>query len=217
MAFPAGTSVAVITSGNASNFLGEGLAIEATITPLLKGTTHIWHAETGGFLVPEAQTFKSEEGLGISAAVPHVDQPGWRDSGGNAYAGWAYEVKIKVGTRRSSKPVHSWTKIVKPIMGQSVVDIDTVPDQGAGEPVLGEVPTVVSVNGQTGAVVIDTGQSLTDPDIAALVNNTESATGIALVERYLQIGAAVTAVDGLTGAVKVVETEPGVYTFGEVL
>lgn len=215
MAFPAGTSLAVLTSGNASNFVGEGLSIEATVTPVLKGTKYIWHADTGGFLVPETQTFKGEAGVGINVAVPHVDQAGWRDSGGNAYTGWAYEVEIKVGAGRGKKVFHSWKKVVKPIIGQAIVDIDTIPDQGVGEPVLGEVPEVVSVNGQTGAVVIDVGQSLADPDIAALIQNTETLTGQALVDRYAAIGTTVTTVDGVSGNVGIIETEPGVYTFGE--
>jgi len=215
MAFPAGTSLAVLTSGNASNFVGEGLSIEATVTPVLKGTKYIWHAETGGFLVPETQTFKGEAGVGINVAVPHIDQAGWRDSGGNAYTGWAYEVEIKVGAGRGKRVFHSWKKVVKPIIGQPIVDIDTIPDQGVGEPVLGEVPEVVSVNGQTGAVVIDVGQSLTDPDIATLIHTDGTLTNAALSDRFAAVGSTVTTVDGVTGNVGIVETEPGVYTFGE--
>lgn len=170
MAYPAGTSLAVITSGSASNFLGRGLPLEAKITPILKGTTHIWHADTGGLLIPEAETFTADADAGISVSVPHVDQPGWRDSGGNAYTGWAYEVEITIGPTRGKGRKHSWKKIVKPVMGQALVDVDKVPDMSAGEPVVGQVPAVTSVNGQTGAVVIDASGATTvvspDPDVA---------------------------------------------------
>lgn len=191
MAYPAGVSLASITTGSVTDFFGSDAAITATVTPIIKGTTHIVHAATGAVLVPSPMVFTAGQGEGISFTVPHVDQDGWRDGAGNAYKGWAYRVVVAIKSRRGQDM--SWTKNVAPVLGQALIDLDLVADGQIGIPISAPTPQVLSVNGQTGAVVLETGAG--DGEIAALVQDPASATGTALDTRtaaLMQDGATAT-------------------------
>jgi hypothetical protein len=133
MAYPTGVSLVSITTGAVTDFFGGDAAITATVTPVLKGTTHIVHEQSGAVLVPSAMVFTASQGEGISFTVPHVDQDGWRDGAGNAYKMWAYRVVVKIASKRNQDM--PWTKTVQPVVGQALIDLDLVADGQIGLPV----------------------------------------------------------------------------------
>lgn len=153
MGYPSGVSLAVITAGTVSDFFGGDAGLTAKVTPLLGGTSHLVHAASGSVLVPSVMTFKADPGEGLSFSVPHVNQSGWLDGDGRAFQGWAYRVEVAAGKGLT------WSKTVAPVIGQDLIDLDLVGTGGTGTPVVGPVPTVVSVLGKTGAI---TAQDLID-------------------------------------------------------
>lgn len=222
MAYPAGVSLAVVNVGTAFTAFGDGVPVNVVVTPRFPKVgggflTRVIHAASGWVMTGDSDTFTGQAGGELSFSIPHVDQAGWRDPAQNAYTGWYYEITVTVGGAGKSKASTKYTQTVQPLIGQALIDLDLVPDGPVGEAASAPVPEVLSVNGQTGAVQIDVGQSITDPDIALLVQDSNTATGAALSAKYIATGSAVTAVQGITGNAEIVETEPGVYTFGEVL
>lgn len=167
MAYPTGVSLAIIEVGQAGTFFGDDASITAKVTPVLAGTPYIAHTASGAIMVPAPNTFTAAEGGTLSFSVPHTDQDGWLDAGGNAFTGWAYRVDITIRIGGGSKATtHSWVKNVQPIVGQDLIDLDLVADGAIGEPVSAPLPEVLSVNGQTGHVTLEAGGTTLTEDPA---------------------------------------------------
>ena len=175
MAYPPSVSLAVVEAGSASTFFGDSASITAKVTPVLGGTKYIVHAATGHLMVPAPQTFTAAADSVLSFSVPHVDQAGWQDSGGNAYTMWAYKVDVTViiGNGRTSAK-QSWVKNVQPLIGQDFIDLDLVGDGTIGSALTAEIPELLSVNGQTGHVTIDGG--------GGTLSATETEPGVYVIE-----------------------------------
>lgn len=184
MSYPAGVSKALLTVGSVSSFFGDPGSLMAVVTPLLGGATHITHRESGDVLIPTPMTFRGTEDELLNIAVPHVDQPGWIDPSGAAFTGWSYDVKVTATIPRGGTV--SWAKVVAPVVGQALIDLDLTTDGRPGKPTIGAVPTVVSVLGKTGAVtaqdLIDAGVGVTPPGGGSTGPHTHSLADIVVKE-----------------------------------
>jgi hypothetical protein len=154
MALPAGVSTCTLTAGPITDATGALLSLTLTVTPVYGSAPSIVWGATGAQLTNDVITAAGDVGTQVSVTVPHVNQSGFLDQSQAAYSGWAYTCVLKTNSGREKT---LWTKSVQPLVGQSVVDLDTVATGSATAPVSAPYPDVISVNGQTGIVVIDTG------------------------------------------------------------
>lgn len=150
MGLPVGVATCTLTFGSALDWAGGDLSITAQVTP-----THdlVW-AATGQPLLSFPLSVQAAAGVPGQVVLPVTDQTGFLDSAGDAFTGWAYSITL---TFRGATGMKSVTKAVQPITGQSVIDLDLVPSGSVTTPVSAPIPDVISVNGQTGVVVISTG------------------------------------------------------------
>lgn len=153
MALPAAITKATVTWGAWLTIFGDEPTVSVTVSALLGGSAQhiVWHA-TGQSLADFDMTVDVVAGQSASFQVPHVDQPGFRDGGGNDFTNWSYRAVAKVS--RPGQLDKTYTKIFQVVEGQTLVDLDTVPDGTVGVPGSSPVPAVTSVNGQTGAVTV---------------------------------------------------------------
>lgn len=154
MSYPEGVSTAVVVIGSAVTFTGELASIRAWFTPVLGGeSTHIVHAATGSVLAPFTELHELTPGTDkVTFDVPHVDQPGFVDESGATATMWAYRVHVRIES--ADGRAITYEKNFQVLTGQSVVDLDLVPDGPILAPVSAPAPTVTSVNGATGAVTV---------------------------------------------------------------
>lgn len=166
MAYPAGISLATVTVGSATGFLGQDAEITVSVAPVLGGNAkHVVHQATGHMLVAMSETFTGAAGEGVTFKVPHVDQAGFIDGSGNAFTMWSYLVTTTV---RINGVNHLLRKAFQPLVSQTgTIDLDLVPDGTVGEPSSSPIPAVLSVNGGTGDVVL---LEASDANVANQVN-----------------------------------------------
>lgn len=175
MAYPAGMQLVSVTVGSALSWHGEDRQLSVQIRPILGGNAKrlVWGA-TGQVIVPETATYKAEPGNIVSFTLPHPAYPGLIDGAGNEVLNWSYHATITAGPE-------TWTQAFQPVEGQFIIDLDLVPDGQVTAPTSAPLPLVTSVNGQTGAVVVEGGgEGVSDADMAARINDTETLTHAAV-------------------------------------
>lgn len=154
--FPPGVSLATLSVGDSLDFFGNPASLDVQVTPILGGTTtHLVHAATGSTLVAFTRSFTTT-GTALTFDAPHVDQPGWVNGDGEPVTMWSYRVLVTATIPGS--PAVQWIKDVSPVIGQDVVDLDLVPNGDATKATVGDIPLVLSVNGQTGHVTVTGGE-----------------------------------------------------------
>lgn len=167
MALPAGITTATFTFGKDFDVLGESAAVSLKITP---SHTLIWSATGDRITAFEASTDADAGTIG-SFDLPHTDQAGFVNEAGDAITDWWYKI---VGTTRLGQNSKTYTKNVQVTSDVETVDFDTLPINGTVGPV-GSValPTITSVNGSTGVVV------LSAADVGAVPNTEAGRTALA--------------------------------------
>lgn len=198
MAFPADVKLVRVTCGTGYDFSGDPIAITLEVTPVLGGSLkRLIHAATGTFMTRDALTFKSDPGSPATFTVPSPAQAEtWKDGSGAFFTNWSYSVTVT--TRTASGKIQSWIQSFQPVDGQETVDLDLVPDGQIGSPTSAPAPAVTSVNGQSGAVVIDGGEAVTPESVAA--NLTVEAVDAKLPERLSESALSAAIADSLGGA-----------------
>lgn len=159
MAYPAGVTTCNLVAGTAINPFGDDAVISMTVTPNF-GTLakRIIHGATGTIMAAFPKTYTSSLGGSVIVPVPHVNQSGWLNSLGQAYTMWSYDLTIQIESGTNNRVTYSQT--VQPVVGQTSIDIDLLPDgTGVASPISSVIPAVTSVNGQTGNVTVSGGGS----------------------------------------------------------
>lgn len=151
MTYPEGMQIVTVTAGSSLDFFGNHEAVTVTVKPELGGNAGrlIWEA-SGQPVVVKTREFSGEAGSAVTFTVPHPDQPGFIDGAGNEIRNWSYTASVVIGDQQ-------WTQSFQPKAGTTEVDLDLVRDGQVAVPSSAPVPFVTSVNGETGAVVIPTG------------------------------------------------------------
>lgn len=155
MTFPVNVTTCILSIGSSLSFFGDSGSVSVVVTPVIGGgaTYIVWDA-TGDPFVAAPKTFTSVVGSPVQVTVPHVDQPGFIGPSGDAVTFWAYNISVKATV--NAKDI-SWVKNVQPVQGQGAIDVDKTPDGPIATTLYAPVPAVTSVNGETGAVVLDLG------------------------------------------------------------
>lgn len=162
MALPAGISTATVTVGVPVTFSGGAVRSIVTITP----SAFLVHTATGHPLVNMIEEVSTTDGVAAQFTLPVTDQDGFQDENGNAYKNWYYTASIQYVTDKATKP--AFTKVFQLVTGQSVVDLDLLPSGNPAIPYTAPIATVTSVNGQTGAIVVE---GATDEAVAEQVTS----------------------------------------------
>lgn len=174
MSFPIGVELVTVTVGSALTFLGESEAVKVTVKTTLGGNARriVW-AATGQPVVKGESTFSATAGDLVTFTVPNPDQPGFIDGSGKEARNWSYSATVTAGREQ-------WVQTFQPVAGQTDVDLDLVPDGQITAPTSAPIPAVISVNGKTGAVIVEA-----DPLTPAMVtaNLTEAAVASKLPVR----------------------------------
>lgn len=169
MALPVGVTTATVTFGKDVDLLGDNASVKLKITP---SHTLVW-AATGERITPFDVESVAAEGVTGAFNVPHVDQAGFVDRAGNTITNWYYTVQGTVTRGRSTIP---YRKVFQVLTGTTSVDLDLIEEDGNVGPVgIAPLPTVTSVNGQVGAVVLPEG--LTASQVATQVEDPETPIG----------------------------------------
>jgi hypothetical protein len=170
--WPAGVQTTTIRFGKGITVGGNMTAADLVVEPIFSGTNAVIWDGDGTPLLPFLESVLANEGVLGSATVPVVDQTGWLDDGQNSYSLWGY--KLTETPRYGRLPGRPRTKFVQPLAGQIEIDFDRIPDGSIGLPVSAPVVAVSSVNGQTGAVIVE---GMTEDQTAELTAVTEAVEG----------------------------------------
>lgn len=159
MTLPIGIATSTISVGKAYSFSGRLASAKATVVPVLGGDAqHIVWGATGDIVAGFTDVYESASpGTPATFTLPQVDQAGFLNGAGLAATMWAYAITVEL-TLTDSTTVR-YTKFVQPLTGQTNIDLDLVPDGSITAPVGAPIPPVISVNGETGIVVIDIGEA----------------------------------------------------------
>jgi hypothetical protein len=213
MALPTGVSVCGVDVSNMSDFYGHYAPVSSVkVTPKWGGTSAVlvWAAEGiafGPFTETLNMNSDAMDGSGFGAEVsdtiylPHVDQPGFVDTSGRPITFWTYEIALTSVINGQSATV---IKRIQPVVGQSLIDLDLVPDSSSANTIVGTVPIVTSVNGQTGNVVVSGDGGTPGPQVDSINGQIGALTinGLAALAPKV-FGIPVTSVNGATGDVTV--------------
>lgn len=147
--FPPGIITARVTFGAGMSFLADALRVQVKVTP----SHHLTWAADGTPLAPFTVTREANPGEVGEFQLPVVDQPGFLAEDGSELTWWHYSIELLFyPTVANTEPI-TLRKTLQPITGQLDVDLDLIPTTDTPEPTEpGVVPTVVSVDGRTGAV-----------------------------------------------------------------
>lgn len=173
MALPENISTCAVTIGSLLDFAGDTYIESVEWQPVLDGKAYAgnvrsitWTA-TGQALASFAEKVESADGEAVTVDLPHVDQAGFIDGSGDAFTKWTYRVRVRA--RDASRKTYTKTKFIQPLVGQATADFDPIPDGTIGVAVSTPSPVVISVNGDTGAVVVPSaGDVDAKQDIATL-------------------------------------------------
>lgn len=151
MALPSGVSTFTLQFGRLVNTFGGPMGTRLTVEP-----SHelVW-AATGDRISAVSVVSAAVDGEFGVVQLPHTDQPGFVDLNGNAITDFWYTVRatdVMSGRVVSAKV----TRHIQATSDIGFVDLEMIPVDTVVAPA-GSVPlpAVTSVNGQTGAVVVD--------------------------------------------------------------
>lgn len=184
MALPAGITTCTVSAGPLVDFAGDDYVMTVEWQPVLDGVTGsirsiVWEA-TGEPLVSFVEKIVSTVGEEVTFDLPHVDQAGFVDGTGAAVTGWFYNVVVSA--RAISNQKYRKAKKFQVVVGQSTADFDLIVDGTVAIPVTAPTPTVTSVNGETGAVVVPSAGDVTQAQEtadAAQADATAALSGLA--------------------------------------
>ena len=177
MALPAGVATVTVNIGPEGDFLGDAVGATVTFTP---SRSIVWSATGTEVLARPLSVVLDEAGTG-AIVLPATDQAGFTDGAGHSVTGWTYRVAV-VFADRSVQQQKAFS-IQLPAAAPSV-DLGLLTPVASSAGVVVSLPVVSSINGQTGAVVIDAGtfgfgtaasHAATDFDTAGAASGAQAA------------------------------------------
>ncbi|NKG21121.1 hypothetical protein [Paeniglutamicibacter terrestris] len=151
MSFPSGILTSTLTASG--GVIADGRAVEVRIWASL--AQPVTHEPTGTpFLSGLVVTDWSADGAVMVLA--NDSQAGFVDAAGHSVTGWGYTVTVERRISKAGPMLPKRDLNISLAVGQVLVDLDLVPSVVSVPPVVGTVPFVSSINGASGAIVIDT-------------------------------------------------------------
>lgn len=226
MAYPADVQTQVISIGRAIDWWGEPPSITAVVTPILGGAKQFVHKATLGLIVARPKTFRSETPGLLDLSVPKVIPSLWSDGTSGVARPWGYRIDVRLEWSDGNK-AHEYSREFSPEPDQDLIDLESVPLGEISTAVYGPIPAVTSVNGQTGAVVLATGDGggsvdlsgyATVEDLEPLARSADVTEGLAskatVNHTHPDLLAASELADGLAGKADAAHTHPSADVVG---
>jgi len=163
MPLDAGISQCTITYGVPKDFLGGDVITSLQLIP----THDITWAATGAPVLAFASNRSTSADVPGQFSVPHVDQDGFTDAGGNSFKNWAYTAIIRYRSVETGE-TREVKKNFAPLVGQTTIDLDAIVSGPISIPVTAPSAAVLSVDGATGIVSLSGKQNVStlDADVA---------------------------------------------------
>lgn len=150
MAIPPGVTTCLVYKKAPVSFGGSSAKVALEITPSVR----LIHTATGTPLADFVELVAPAEGSVAQLLLPHTNQPGFQDEAGNAFTNWTYTAKVKYEKGGVFK--HVPPQSFQLAQGQTEVDLSLIPAGPAALPTSAPLPTVTSVDGETGSVDLTT-------------------------------------------------------------
>lgn len=150
MAIPPGVTTCLVYKKAPVSFGGSSAKVHLEITPSVR----LIHTATGTPLADFVELVAPTEGSLAQLLLPHTNQPGFQDEAGNAFTNWTYTAKVKYEKGGVFK--HVPPQSFQLAQGQTEVDLSLIPSGPAALPSSATLPTVTSVDGETGALDLTT-------------------------------------------------------------
>ena len=134
MPYPAGVQTVTLRLGSSFDSAGTLASVSGYVMPIMGGgADHLVWSATGQTYakVRTALAWDAAEGVAY-ATVPHPTQAGWRDQTQASFSGWSYQITA-VAVYASSER-HSFERTVTPQPGDTVIDVDLLPNGVAATP-----------------------------------------------------------------------------------
>lgn len=170
---PAGVTTATVTFGKVASVLGEQADVTVVIEP-----SHdlVWEA-TGDVVGAFNGSAKAAAGTIGQLILPHTDQAGFRTKTGQTITDWYYTAHT-TATLNGAK--RGWKRVFSIPSDVTTLDLDLLPTDGqVMAPGIGTWPEVTSVNGKSGAVIVEGGVP-SDAELAGMFTEPDTLTGVAL-------------------------------------
>lgn len=146
MALPVGVQTCEVTFGPFTDFQGNPVRGRVSFKP---SRSLIWVA-TGVPILASVITVSLDENGAGSVYLPYTDQPGFADGAGHSVTNWTYLATFALaGDVDAPSPTYFQLPT-----GPAQIDLDLATPMGASNGTLVDMPAVLSVNGQTGHVVV---------------------------------------------------------------
>jgi hypothetical protein len=142
--WPSDVELVEVTWGKGISTAGQPIEVSLRVAAVLQGTEYLLWAMTGDPWMPFKDTLTLAPGTAGSTLLPATDQPGWLDSGGHSYIGWAYEATIEY---RRDRSVTRLQRTFTLPTGSGPIDLDRFTDEAIGSPIIGTTRYVMTVNG----------------------------------------------------------------------
>lgn len=146
MAIPPGVTTCLVYKKAPVSFGGSSAKVSLEITPSVR----LIHTATGTPLADFVELVAPAEGSVAQLLLPHTNQSGFQDEAGNAFTNWTYTAKVKYEKGGVFK--HVPPQSFQLAQGQTEVDLSLIPSGPAALPTSAPMPTVTSVDGETGPV-----------------------------------------------------------------
>lgn len=205
MAYPSDVQTQVISIGRAIDWWGEPPSITAVVTPILGGVKQLVHKATLGLIVARPKTFRSETPGLLDFSVPKVIPSLWSDGTSGVSRPWGYRIDVRLNWSDGTPP-YEYSREFSPEPDQDLIDLESVPLGEISTAVYGPIPAVTSVNGQTGAVVLATGDGGGAVDLS----------GYATLEDLEPLASSADLTQGLAGKADTDHTHPDLATNSEL-
>lgn len=148
MALPAGIQTCEVRFGAFTDFQGNPVSGSVTFTP---SRSLIWVATGVPILSSSMKVDLDSSGSG-SINLPYTDQPGFSNGAGQTVVNWTYRAVFSLGGVDNPPPVSFQVP-----SGPLSMDLDLVTPMASSTGVTVALPSVLSVNGQTGNVTVSGG------------------------------------------------------------
>ena len=172
MAYPSDVQTQVISIGRTIDWWAEPPSITAVVTPILGGAKQLVHKATLGLIVARPKTFRSETPGLLDFSVPKVIPTLWSDGTSGVARPWGYRIDVRLDWSDGTPP-YEYNREFSPEPDQDLIDLESITSGEISTAVYGPIPAVTSVNGQTGAVVLEAGGGAVDLSGYATVEDLE--------------------------------------------
>ena len=216
MAYPAGVQTVTLRLGSSFDSAGTLASISGEVVPLFGlGADHLVWPDTGQTYAKVSTSLAWDDTEKVAyATVPHPTQAGWRDQTQATFTGWSYRitaVAVYAGGER-----HAFERTVTPLPGDTVIDVDLLPNGAAGTPTVTAEWEVARADALAALAATEVEQVTLTGDLAYTLpstvgpNRTHSVvfTQDATGGHAVTFGGQPVTVDTTAGAVTTVELHP---------